>query len=171
MSGLECPSTVFQRCGKIASIQMKKLHGEIRKEAFRGQLDRSLDPVFGAIEIAEIQEKPAEKSDARGFPGSTDTLFRSHRTASSSCPFGGPIMEPYPIITVRKIWIDLDRLAIPRQALVKPTHVGVMVTDVYENDWRAGIQLSRLLVQFERLVTSPQRSTQQPSPYQWYAVT
>ena len=99
MPGVECPPTVFQRRGLIASIQMKKLHGEIRKEAFRSQLDRSVAPVLGAIEISEIQEKLDERSDDAGASGIDRYTLPKPSSRLVELPFVSPIMESsaYPL--------------------------------------------------------------------------
>ena len=97
----------------------------------RSQLHRSLDPVFGTIEIAEIQEKPAEISDVFGISRIERHTLPKPSNRLVELPFGLPIMGSYRFIAVRKIWIDLDRFMQPRQALVKPAHLGVTTTDVY----------------------------------------
>ena len=130
---------------RSSRYRSKKLHGEIRKECLRAQLDRSLAPVLGAIEITEIQEKPAGRSDVIGISGIDRHTLPKPSNRLVELPSGGPIMEPYPIITDRKIGIDLDRLAQPHQGLVNPAQRGVTNTDECEDDWRPGIQLSRLL--------------------------
>ena len=170
--GLECPSTVFQRCGKIASIQMKKLAWRDSERSFPGpaqSISRSSirrdrdrrDPGKASREkrcCRDFRDRPTHSSEAIEPPRRV-ALWRSNN--------GDPIHS----ITDRKIWIDLDRLAIPRQALVKPTHPGVI------DDRRFRRMIGERGSNSAAFLISSSASSRRPngppsrSAYQWYAVT